>query len=245
MSALAPVEEPQPQPPRKRSTLLTGGCRPRLPPAAAAGPLFPSSLHTVCASQRCTICQCPPPVAWLPASPWCAALPRAGRQPPRRPCFARCAPPAAPAVCPFILGNEFCERLAFYGYVCGVGGDGTGRDGGHPGGGWPCRQRLGSATQPAAACSRTRLAAAPTMHLCPPALAPTTAPSLFSDTSYLMSRIIPLQPVHRHDLSLLILALSLDFFRFPCSLSTNMIIYMTKVMGEDNGFAAIQVRQYS
>jgi hypothetical protein len=28
-----------------------------------------------------------------------------------------------------------------------------------------------------------------------------------------------------------------------CRLSTNLIIYMTKVMGEDNGFAAIQVSQ--
>lgn len=28
----------------------------------------------------------------------------------------------------------------------------------------------------------------------------------------------------------------------PSRLSTNLIIYMTKVMGEDNGFAAIQVR---
>ena len=68
MPALEPaVEEPQRQPPqRKRSTLLTGGCRPLLLPAATATARFATpSLHTVCASALHRFLA-PPDARWTP-----------------------------------------------------------------------------------------------------------------------------------------------------------------------------------
>lgn len=131
-AALTPIEEPQ----RRRSTLLTGAHalpqRMLLRACCSACRYDHFALHASTAC--CSACCCEAHACCVAArarpgfeSNWaggcvhmdvcCWAAAVYCQQ-----CLLECVPtrltlllPARPAVCPFILGNEFCERLAFYG----------------------------------------------------------------------------------------------------------------------------------
>lgn len=100
------------------------------------------------------------------------------------------------AVCPFILGNEFCERLAYYGYGAGS------RAG-------PCPCRTRSIREPCLLQGG---------HARHSLLVPSRSPAFPTPP-------VPLLTARR--------------------LSTNLILYLTRVMGEESGHAALQVSLFS